>query len=916
MTRQLTRCVAIAAMLFPTARAAAQQRETEPAATVARAAVAEQVRGDAAAAESLLRAALVAAREAGRTDDARVLRQALVDLLQRQNRNDEAAALQQDGKVPAAPAPTDPLRQLIRCLDQGSRQHGNVEFAIQEIRQLGPLATRVLIDELDQLGPFGKSNVLYILVTDWNDAAREAVSSRLQRGDDRIAELIGREMRRLPASDAIQFAESMAQNESPSVRLDALAALVYHRPQDPATQALATALASSGDASVRTRAVAAIAQVHQDWARPLIEQIARDPAPSVRLVAAHALFQNLGDDEEDKAVSILEGIPPQTRGQYVWLMEGRPPEWVRAASVVAAHVGGQELRTLLKTVSWEKEPAVALPVLLELFGRDRGDNTSELRAAFSRIANSGFLAPASFDFRFASLSDAGLADAWVRLVGAAGEARILAQLDSMPLGGLLEVANSVNRMHLPWHQVVIEAFRRGETQRPVSLLDRDWTGCSQDQARILADFAVRPDAGVREALALGMRASSTPPFEPLLALLQDRSLRDVATGLAAQHAPRRLLDAMRGMQSLPEIDSNAFDALVPHFTAADLPLLLRLADHTEFLSHREDGQALMTSLLLTHGAGDVRLLELAALPTADTGWLFQRKVETAQQAVGGITREQFEPALALLPRLEQSVANKLFHRLRSLATTEHASAIAGLLRNRVAGNRPSLDGALPNTTQRLIELLVATGAADAAQTLVALVESGVDVSFAEMAAKAAIDLLANSDRPEAMLGQMLASSNVVLVQAALDSPSVAAEPTLRAQALKTVDRELAARGASSLDPSAFLKAIPRAERIAAGTHLIAACDAESGPAGILEAAIWATGDAKDVSAIEPLTRLLHHRSQSVRAAVAANLGRTFERAALVPLIELLEDDDERVSRTADSALARMKKVWETAELFK
>lgn len=902
-------------VLALTAALAAQATPPRPAQVVAEATVLEQTRGDAAGAEALLRRHAATAAEAGDGAAHSEFIRALVDMLLRQGRAADAAeavaSLLPEG-VPArgSAAPQDPVRNLVRILDLGAYSDERVKTAYDQLRSLGALAVPALLAEFEALGAFGRLNALGLLFDNLTPVVRDALLARVRAGDLDTARYLANSLGSL-GDHAFAVAQVLAESDDEALLAIVFAGVVEQWPTAELAATVARRLAVSTEVTIRRRVASVLPR--EPWARAAAAELAKDDDTGVRASATAAFVALLRPEEEATAVAALQSLTPAER-RYALVR----PEWLDVAALILPEMSREQGASVLRRMEWRSNPDVAVRTLAGFVAR--GELVKEASEQLERLAAEGFDMPAALDGTMIAAMQRRpelLGPAWFALLPDDAEARVLAHFEALPEVDRTAIARLAIQHRRPWH--VLLARMAAATPAATWLLARDWTGAPPAAVAVLTELAREGTRETRDALLNALEASAAPPADVVFALVEDHDLSNRAFTLAERLDPRRRLACLSRLSPLPPIDDRAVERLLPHFTPADLELLLRLAEATEFLAGVDGGDRAMVRTLSALGGGDPRLVALATLPaTADEReWGARRAV--AESAAARIEADALAETLKLIPRLPSEVLYRLLPRARAVARPRDAEvvgrALAGFLEH---GTWPVLDGGPEGSwLPALLAILVDLGDA-AFPVLRAALASAPTWATTDVAAA----LLATADaRGAEVAGELLASDRHALVQAALQAPIVATEAALRPHAIAAITR--LARPAvdrdgqvlAALDPAAFLARLPRADRIAAGRALLESLDSETAGDAVLVSALEAAGDAKDIAGVPLLAKALHHRRQHVRHTVAHQLGRVLDRAAVPHLLTLLKDDDDGVAQAAKQQLDRLAAFEATARRF-
>jgi hypothetical protein len=880
-----------------------------PAEIVGQSAVLAEAQGDPAAAEALLRRHADAAHRAGDLAAHTELMRALSDLLLRQGRTDEAAHLLAGRSPPpdavAAQEPTDPVLAMVRLLDLGSTEHERVFSAWRQLDSLGTLAAPILLAEFDRLGPFGRNNTLQLLLKHRSTTTRDALLTRVRAGDRALAARLAGELSALGREHGLAIARALGESAGEDVLAVAFADLAKAWPDAAESEALARRLAQSGDPAIRHRVATALP--FAPWVREVADLLRGDADASVRTPATLVYMAHLGEDEDHLALAALANLPSKEGFE---VKRG----WIRTAAEVLPELEGYPAQQILLTVDWRADPEFAVKTLCGLAGTPM---FGQARQALDDLARSGHRLPPAIDDAFVQAMAAQPGDfalAWLAFVPFDAEDRVLARFDEVTSHDLGRLGEEVLRSRRPWHRFMARALVA--LPRAQLFADRDWSGAPDEAVVILERFARSADREARASLLQGLEQSAEPPAPAVLALLEHPDTASRALGLAIRSGANGVLAGLARLPSLAALGAYELSQLLPRFTPADLPLLLRVADETRFLDTVDGGDRILIRALEAVGGGDPRVVALARVPSVAEHRQWEAQVNAASAAAARVARGAFADALALLPHVQAEAGGRLVARLAELARPADVESVADALRHALAANTTTTDRApLPpsDLARGLVRVLAAIGARARHALRAALVDAPDDV-----AGEVATAALAVAGNDAAILArELLASDRHVVVQAALDAPLVADDPALRELGLAAIGR--LARPSTrhvSLAPKAFLERLPRAERLAVGPRLLDALDHDTAGNNVLIAALVATGEVKDQTAVPHLEKLLYHRSQPVRLEVARQLGRVLDRAAVNDLLLLLKDDDENVVHMAQDGLDRLARYEETMRRFR
>jgi hypothetical protein len=891
------------------ATSAAVAQELAPAQRVAKAAMFES-RGELAAAEQELRAALATAQGDERTAVERALQQL-------QRRTGAASAPAVTAQDPQRPAPTpaslvgDPVVQrLIAELDQGTPKVGTVAAAREQLESLGALAVPALCAQLPQLGPFGISNAIGLLRG--SDPAIVEVLMTLAKRDPATAQLVAARLDRLSWEVAQPVGERLLAPTFPvRVRTTALAQLGERGADPNQLEPLVQSLLAEPGAHLAI--VELLQRLQVPWGKTMLVSLSASPDPKARaeaLVVRAKLEPELSQQTFLQALAALP-LTPRQRAEHAHQVVRWRPDWVEVACLGLAAADGNGPSEYMK-VEWWRQPDAAAPALLALRERMLANNVhwlppKDLELIFTGLIDTGWrIAPEHEDLLLRNARAGFSAHLIAGMLP--DETRALGFYPRMGPQAYAAVGNVVYR-RLPWHRLVVWALAALPTSSegtPESLLTRDWHGLSDEVAAELTTVIARWVAA-EPSLAAGNPYQTTPnaayrsqwvlalieavrkqgmPASVLMPLVAAGN--DAALSALAEREPVQALDAAqrRHWRSLTILAQQ-------HGSRRHVPRLLEA-----WRAERDNEQ--LRQALVHLGRGAIELIELGTTGSAE--------LAIARSAATGAKVEDLVRLLAMLPALDRSIIETTHQTLADQLGQEHAplllAALDAILPAVLAapqGEQPSAraQGAILHADwllqhlERLAVTAMATRAADIAQ------QASASATLLARASRLAL-AHAGTQRVE-LLRSLLAIPRAPVVAVTLQQLD-GAEWASFAEAATAALLRTASQPMATAD---WLLRLTPAARTPLALAVVDAPTRRTFSPELLRAACEVLTAGKNAEHLAKLQALLDDPRAEVRIPLARALATTFDRRAAQPLLELLKDDDPQVQQVSREQLQRL-----------
>lgn len=935
MSKRVIIGAALAAWSSFGAVAAQSSEPVNVAASIATAKLAE-ARGEFVSAQATLQAALERAKPAER--------QRVEAELQRLRR-----AL---GQQPAADVqgqqPGDPVARQIAILEQGTTQNERVGAAYRELDLLGPLVDEQLIAALPKAGMFGLRNLLNLLEDSEHPDLPRALGQLLDGDDPAVAAVLADKIAGLNRefrSEAVKVLALRLSGEAYPVRMRArmLDAMLRTDVEHERILAVTSQLVEQPAARSAVAEFAIERRQQTELTRSILHQlIAVDDEAGQK--ARAALLTSAADLDEATALQRLEAIEPDLRSRTARVLAQEHPDWVRVAALgISESMGSTEW---LNAVEWWREPEVAMRALLRVpIDRDEGQAWNEIVT----LIHNGWTAPAEFDealVRWCERRSRGM-DPFVHSLPADGEARAIAVLDTLSPTDRRKVFRTSVELHRQWIELPLRTLEEEDEpwQNLQYALQLDWASATDEQIKRLVAIVQtcvdktgaqgsspqgtafthasgRGDKMWVDQLIQLVSSDRSLPSELLepLALGGNHRAWSMLTSLDPQRAvelarswtPRRIAENANGVVGL----------ISKHGEARDLEMLLHATQLFAPNGFRPDDAAAIQAYLLSHAAGDPRLIALGVmnadwrLPMQNTTNQQDWFAATAELAARSARVSDLEELLRLLPDLREDVAEALGKALTPQLRSTHAATLEAAttrVLDRLREDGEMYDDVrkerqhLSTTSEWLLRSLASVApdrAAAVARSMLAMPNDtrGLWSVAADVLLKTAGDDLA------AVTAELLDSSDSTVVSAAIESAALNGNEELQGHAVTAMLRN----GHRLSNTDVFLHvgdadALRMAKALVADERFVRfretlACDT-----------LRAIGDHKDPALVGELQRGNRHPSDDVRCCVAEQLGRTFSKDAAPALIEMLRDDSERVREAAEAALTQISTYLEARE---
>ncbi|MCA8954160.1 MAG: HEAT repeat domain-containing protein [Planctomycetes bacterium] len=877
--------------------------------TTARLAAAKLAENDGrlAEAESELRAALGEAAPARQLE----VSDALAALLLRRGRSAEAlGVLGVPAQNPAAGQ--DPIGRLIAVLDTGAATTESVKDAIKQLETLGPLVVPPLLDAFPQLGPFGIHNALQLLRHRSDPRIVATLTQALSTGDPAVVTAIASHLEQMPPTVAVPLAHELVRRDVADMRFAALAVLVRHDADDPATRALAMRLAESQSTSDHRRLWSTLEGTKAGWLEDVLQPLMTTPDRGTRAGATLRYIQLREDMTEDRALELIDRIDDD------WLymlydLGQEHPDWVRVgakalARPATATMSADRMGDLVRTFRWEEAPELAVSVFLGLPLSPTRVQQPVL-AMLRGFTNSGWKLPADLDSRFADkvIAEPGLDWRWfVRLLPDDAEERALAVYRARPgeCGGFVETVVERGR---PWHRLVAARLLAARSWDDVSseLLDRDWSGVSADTVAQLVEFASRwPRPPVNtsnywdQALVRAFtRHRELPPavIEPLV----DRDNFKAWKALADRE-PRAALEWAKGRAELLEYQAaDCLDLVARHGGRDDLPLVLR-ALMTQSVAYNTNEYHALARWLQAFAPGHPAVIALAKPDARIAPESRETCMHLAEAAASTARIENLAALLALLPDVP-SCRHAILSTLAPQARSEHAPILRDFLATEIERDEPltyelGRDYSRRYVLDDVIGMLVSPGAATAVPVLRRLLDRPrLSYSVRRTAARKIVE--AAADEREPLILAMLESEHPDVVHAALSAPELAAA-ALRERATAAVIR----MGDRLRGTGAMFDTLAAEDRVEVAKTILDSDRLPEFDNGVIESAMAALAATRDPLYVAQFARVAMHPDENVRLEAARRLGNSFDERAVPHLLALLKDEEDGVRAAAQHGL--------------
>ncbi|MFO1077609.1 MAG: HEAT repeat domain-containing protein [Planctomycetota bacterium] len=893
------RWCAVAAALF-LGLAGVQAQEPTTAAHLAAAKIAEG-KGDFAAAETELGAALAVASGDDRTRVEEQLR----------------ALLQKLGKEEGKPGPqaqwNDPVQRCILALD-GSAESD----AVAKLGSLGRLVVPQLLAALPRLGPFGVRNAVRLLGAVPDERARDALLHAIDTGDQAVIAAIEQTLSRMVREMALPLAERLADADVVcATKLAALQVLLNLDPERGGAEVAAMALTAPETASVHERLLAALDRGRPTWQKSVLAALWQHGGPAVR---AEVLRQRILIDSTLSEDEVLAEFDTIGEGGRVHAADGacqRHPDWIRLGVKqleAAMQCADAEVGAIIRTWEWWRAPDIAAPTLFAEANRGR---RAYLWEALPAMVQHGWRIPLALEDAVAAVAGAHGTEGWRTFVLGMpedAEARAVALMDRIgdPAAGGL--AFGVAAARRPWRRLVAHWLANAPDIGGASeLLSIDWIGASGAAVADLVAFARRYPR-LRHQLrgqpfdgALISAFGRTPdlPADFMLPLL-DAGWIEAWDALAARDPKSALAWAARADRLDATMAERAHELLIRCGGDADVPLAVRLCRMGVFPG--EDGGGNLVNFVGEHGGGELEAIRLGEAPLPVDDFTMSWCLRAAEMAAQGARHRDLTALLELLPRLQVAIAIEVHDRLEQLrpGSADVGAFGAALARAVAASPTHSHEVSLASRevwgsvqcAVRLCRTLAGIGDAAALPALRQAMASSEPL-VRSAAASAALQVAGPGKR--ALVVEMLGSQSPDVVGAALREGDFTGDAELRDAAATSLLR--VAGAACEVDE--FFRKLPVAARVDLARRVLAAPDCPQFGPPLLQAALGVLGRQKDGALVADMIRLAAHPDEGIRHELAAQLGNTFAREAAPPLLEMLKDDSASVRLEAKNALAQI-----------
>ncbi|MCR9246400.1 MAG: HEAT repeat domain-containing protein [bacterium] len=842
----------------------------------------------------------------GREPQAKRASQLLTALLARQGRANAAATntaaarpAPQDPSGGGSPRP-DPIQRLILTLDSGASSSPEVKSAVAQLRELDALVVPDLIAALPTLGPFGLNNVLVLLSRRSDPRVADALGQLLAKADPAVVSAIHKRLEGMPRSLAVPLARQLATLDvDVRARASALEVLLGEEREASLARRVATELAQDKSIAARSAVLPLLDGKNQEWVRQILDRLRRDESPSVRARATFAWIGLHPDMTEDEALSLLADIDERELARRVLWLSVKRPRWIRVAAIGARAtiaIGNyRDLDDYLDDFEWVAQPAVAAEVLLAM-PRNYDGLSSHIAVTIKLLARAGWVLPAEMDRPFCDLSER-VSSNWnyfVQLLPDDGEERALALWRERPRAraGLVEAALLYERR--PWHRLAAESLiaNGGQRNGVTNLLNIDWSGASSEALELLAKFTEKHAAdAVRGNYSGAMwqlySSLSSPPPALILPLIEAGDQRAWIEFVGRD--PRGALDWMRAGNSIEDGLERCVDVLPRHGAAEDLPLALR-ALTTVSLEHNSRRAQQLRVWLTRTCPGDLRILALADPANRKEPDSARVCDMVVRDAVSRVRMADFGAIYARFSILSD-YGEELVRALRGQIEPEHAGALVRaidterqreLARYTAVEHSHSYDRYL---LADLLEFVAMTGSPagrSAAQRV--LIQDDLPESVAAAAARAVVQLTV-SDRL-GTLKELLGSDRVAVVNAALAAEDIGGKELQKhvtSAVLRLADR---LNGIATL-----MRSLSPTPRVELAQRVLDDAKLRQFSSGVVRSAIDVLAEQRSATYVPFFANALVHPARDVRRLAVIELGNTFDKRAVPPLLEMLKDED-------------------------
>lgn len=904
-------------------------------ARLAAAAMAEG-RGDFAAAEKELRLAvgMSGPREKARSDAA------LKAFLQRAGRSEGEETPQQgeartsellsEKGFGSAQDGQDPVRVLVRRLDLGGRENADVDQATKQLLELGPLVVGPVTEAMPQFGPFGLVNALALLRRYDDPRIATTVVKVLERGDAGIAALVAQQLDGLQDAVAMSIATRLAASDQPpAVRAAAIAAVSQKGSVPDAFLAAVKELVRD---PVAHRALLEIARAADGpWVVEFAKALAASDDPWLRgdgLLLRCRLEPGIAESD---VLAVLETLSTDAKAHVADRLVPQHPEWVHVAAMGLAANNASAQSQYLK-VQWWQMPDFSAKALLAHHNRSSKHpgqfeaplSSQQIEQIVRTCIEAGWRANEDTENELAdycvrqnrwnllveALSDEERAIVWRERLGAPGRAIAFA------------AASSPRR----WHRLVVEELAAStdpDADAPRLIANRDWTGLDEATKQKLVDVVARwtkelpvPRRGApyQSAVAVPRLPAGQNWTSALLGDQPHARLVPVEVVLLlsrAGHAPA--FEALvkydkalffRECETMLDEENSRWiaDFVVDSGTVEQRPLLLRcLAFSRGQFWRGVDTESRVLLCLRTWSDGSLDVVALGS-PGASGDLVTTATVEASKASVDDLAR-----ILTLMPGVHEKVASAARRALQPQLRAAHGdtlhAALAGML---AADAARSSESAAEATKVFLVDSLVAIDRTDSKD----LFDRILDGTRGDMPSRAAAakGLLAFAgERRGEVLRRLLRDDAPDVVAVAFAAPEQRTDPALRDATFATLLRLGPVVGELA---SVWFEAMNPKDATAIATALLEHEGFPKFTRPVVESALRALSASKDGKHVTILARAVSHPDVDVRVVVATNLGRTFDRAAVPHLVQLLKDDHHEVVNSANTALQRLSEFFE------
>jgi FimV-like protein len=802
----------------------------------------------------------------------------------------EPAAVAATGQDPQASG-DDPIYALIRVLNRGS-QGKEIRDARDELRSLGGLVVQHLIDTFPKLGPFGVQNVLELLRYHDDPRVTAMLQHQVENGRREVVASIAKNLGKLHMSVSRPLAKRFAEAGQPDeYRLAALGVMLKDAPESAECQQLEAALLASEDADVRGEAL------------------------SIAVLA--------GRMEQPAALAVLNGLPQSQQAWRPLYWAAAHDDWLEVAKVgarAALSESGyaQSLRQYVDEFEWWRGDDEGMELVLRM--AERSDKALQAgRVVLSRAVERGWKVPPSMDSRICELigrTNGSQFYTFVNGLAADGEARAIAIWERYP-EYRKELINAVRGLSRPWHRLMVKHLLSIANGWEIDqgIVGRDWSGASQDVIADLKRFTAKwpkMASGVSDqwmgSLATAYRSHDEIGLDVVEPQLWAGNQR--VWSVVMNVDPTGVLERAAAIEELPvDVAEKLARLLYEHGRRRDLPLALRL------MKLPVDAAAwdFLGSYAMMHAAGSLELLQLVANPEGLTREGRAKAAEMAHVACRGADVANLDAYLAVVPDLGLDAMQSVWRSFQGRVGPAHVDALAAALRALAEedwkvrgrdsnGKRAALLG------RGLITLLASTGTPRAVPALRAVV---ADRSSSDADVYLAVDALLKvaGDERNAIVAELLRSERAEAAIGALQDDGIPANRELQDLALQVVLR----LAPNTRGVEVIFGRLSSEDRQRFATAVLEHPDMPRFRRDVMFAALESYAGSKDTTFLPQMKLAATHEDERVRSLAALQLGRTFTREAVEPLLDLLRDDHSTVRKSAQSSLDMIANYLEQRE---